>query len=503
VPDFTWQDYHSWILILSHKNKTALLQKPVQVAVIGKYLGQLLTMLAILMLLPLLVSLVLSEFEFTVRFVIVEFLLLSAGLPLMRTNVPAGLQTNEGLVISALVFILSPLVMTIPVMGTGLGFIDALFEAVSAFTTTGLSVMTDLQQQPRTFLFLRTYMQWIGGLGIVVLTIVLLLQPGIYLRKLVELDESEDIVSSTVLYARRILLIYMMLTIISTAMIWITGASFFNALTHAFSAVSTGGFSNFDDSLAGFDSPLVAVSVISGCLFGALPFMLYFRIRHYHFSMIFQDVQVRAIVFFILSIGLLLTVVWVQEAQMPIPDALCHAMLMTISAQTTAGFASLDLTQTGYHGLLILMIAMFVGGSLGSTAGGVKLYRVLIFWRVLLHLLQKTAVTPHAVVEPHLADKTLEMDEVNKALLVIMLYFLATFLSWCAFLFSGYEPVASLFEVVSAAGTVGLSSGVISADLPVHLKLILCLDMLLGRLEFIALLVLVYPATWINKRFNV
>jgi trk system potassium uptake protein TrkH len=286
-------------------------------------------------------------------------------------------------------------------------------------------------------------------------------------------------------------------------MIWMAGASFFNALTHALSAVSTGGFSNFDNSLAGFDSPVIAVSIVAGCLFGALPFMLYFRIRHYHFSMIFQDVQVRAIVFFILGIGLLLTVVWVREAQMPVPDALYHAMLMTVSAQTTAGFASLDLTQIGHHGLLILMIAMFVGGALGSTAGGIKLYRVLIFWRVLLHLLQKTAATPHAVIEPHLADRTLEMEEINKALLVIMLYFLAIILSWFAFLFSGYEPVASLFEVISAAGTVGLSSGVVSADLPVHLKLILCLDMLFGRLEFIALLVLVYPATWINRRFNV
>jgi trk/ktr system potassium uptake protein len=479
------------------------LQKPVRTEVVGKYLGQLLTVLAVLMLLPLLVSLFLSEFEFIVHFVIVEILLLSAGLPLMRINAPAGLQTNEGLVISALVFILSPLVVTIPVMGVGLGFIDALFEAVSAFTTTGLSVVTDLQQQPRTFLFLRTYVQWIGGLGIVVLTIVLLLRPGIYLRKLVELDESEDIVGSTVLYARRILLIYMILTIISTAMIWIAGASFFNALTHAFSAVSTGGFSNFENSLAGFDSPLVAVSVISGCLFGALPFMLYFRIRGYLFLMIFQDIQVRAIVFFILGIGLLLTFVWVQEAQMPVADALYHAMLMTISAQTTAGFASFDTTQIGHQGLLVLMIAMFVGGSLGSTAGGVKLYRVLIFWQVLQHWLQKTTVTPHAVIEPHLANKTLEMDETNKALLIIMLYFLAVFLSWFAFMFSGYEPVVSLFEVVSAVGTVGLSSGVVSADLPVHLKLILCLDMLLGRLEFIALLVLVYPATWINRRFNV
>ena len=488
---------------MQHKDKTILLQKSVRIAVIGKYLGQLLLVLAILTLLPLLVSLVFKEYEFTVRYIIVELILLSAGLLLMRISAPASLQTNEGLVISALVFIFSPLVMTIPVMGIGLGFIDALFETVSAFTTTGLSVVTELRHQPRTFLFSRAYMQWIGGLGIVVLTIVLLLRPGIYLRKLVELDESEDIVGSTVTYARRILLIYIALTIFSIGMIWIAGGGFFNAVTHALSAVSTGGFSNFDDSLAGFNSRLVTLCVILGCLFGALPFMLYFRIRRYHFSMIFRDVQVRAIAVFILGIGLMLTIVLVQEMQMPVMDALYHSILMAVSAQTTAGFASIDITRIGHHGLLLLMMAMFVGGSLGSTAGGIKLYRILIFRRALLHMLQKTAATTHAVIEPKLGGKTLEMDEINKALLVIMLYFLAVVLSWLAFLFSGYEPVASLFEVVSAVGTVGLSSGVVSADLPIHLKLILCLDMLLGRLEFIALLVLIYPATWINRRSDI
>jgi len=489
--------------MLQHKDKTVLLQKSVRIAVIGKYLGQLLIVLAILTLLPLLVSLVFKEYEFTIRYVIVEFILFSAGVMLMRINAPANLRTNEGLVISALVFILSPLVMTIPVMGTGLGFIDALFETISAFTTTGLSVVTELQHQPHTFLFSRSYMQWIGGLGIVVLTIVLLLRPGIYLRKLIELEESEDIVGSTVTYARRMLLIYMLLTMISIGMIWIAGSDFFNAVTHALSAVSTGGFSNFDNSLAGFNSSAVSVSVILGSLFGALPFMLYFRIHNYRFSMIFQDVQVRAIAFFIVSIGLLLAIVLMQETQMALPDVLYHSILMTISAQTTAGFASIDISQIGHHGLLILMIAMFVGGALGSTAGGIKLYRILICWRALLHMLQKTAATPHAVIEPHLAGKTLEMDEINKALLVIMLYLLAIILSWLAFLFSGLEPVASLFEVVSAVGTVGLSSGLVSVDLPTHLKLILCLDMLLGRLEFIALLVLIYPATWMNRRTDI
>jgi len=440
------------------------------------------------------------EYSFTIRYVIVEFILLATGWPLMRINAEANIQTNEGLVITGLAFILSPLIMTIPAMGGGLDFVDAFFETVSAVTTTGLSVVTELQNQPLTFLFARTYMQWVGGLGIVVLTVALLLRPGVYLKKLIELDESDDLISSTLTYARRIFTVYVLLTIICIGMIWFTDGNLFNAVTHAFAAVSTGGFSNFDNSLAGFNSPAASISVMLGCIFGALPLLLYFRIRQYNFSMIYQDVQVKAIVYFILGLSMLLAVVMVYDSKMPISEALFHAPVMAISAQTTAGFSSIDVAQIGPQGMLILMIAMFVGGSLGSTSGGIKLYRILIFWKALHHMLQKITATPNAVIEPRLAGKNLEADEISKAFLIILLFFFTIVFSWLVFLFSGYAPIASLFEVVSAVATVGLSSGITSVDLPTHLKLILCINMLFGRLEFIAFLVLIYPLTWINRR---
>ncbi|MDR4516312.1 MAG: TrkH family potassium uptake protein [Nitrosomonas sp.] len=483
-----------------HTDNITILQKPVRLSIIGKYLGQLLIVLAYLTLIPLAASLYFMEYNFTVRYAITEIILLIAGLPLSRINATANIQNNEGLVITGLIFILTPLIMTIPMMGSGLDFIDALFEAVSAFTTTGLSVATELQLQPLTFLFARSYMQWIGGLGIVVLTIALLLRPGIYLRKLVELNENEDIVSSTLPYARRIFMVYVLLTVICIVMIWIACGNFFNAVTHAFSAVSTGGFSNFDNSLAGFDSPFVSISVILGCVFGALPLLLYFRIRRYPFWAFFQDAQVRAITYFVLFTSILLFIVLVHDSHIKATEALYHALMMAISAQTTAGFSTIDISLIGAHGMLILMIAMFVGGSLGSTAGGVKLYRILIFWRTLHHMLQKATTTPHAVIAPRLAGKNLEIDEISKALLVILLFFFTIIFSWLVFLFAGHEPIAALFEVVSATGTVGLSSGITSVDLPYYLKLILCLCMLLGRLEFIAFLVLAYPLTWVNRR---
>lgn len=483
-----------------YDEKLALLQKPIRLEVIGKYLGQLLIILALLIILPLVVSLLYMEYDFTIRYVVVECILFALGLLLIRINTPAAIQTNEGLAITSLIFIISPLIMTIPLMGSGLDFIDALFEAASAFTTTGLSTATELQHQPRTFLFTRTYMQWIGGLGIVVLTVALLIRPGRYLKKLIDLDESKGMASSTRTYARRISVIYLALTVLCISIIWAANGDFFDAVTHAFAAVSTGGFSNYDNSLAGFNSSVTTLCVILGCVFGALPLLLYFRIRQYNLLQICQDVQVRALVFFILCISILLAFALADSTDMPLSEVLFHAPLMVISAQTTAGFSSIDTLQIGTHGMLILMIAMFVGGSLGSTAGGIKIYRILIFWSALQHMLQKSTATPHAVIEPHLAGGHLETEEINKAMLIILLFFFTIIFSWLAFLFSGYDPINSLFEVVSAVGTVGLSSGIISADLPTHLKLILCVDMLLGRLEFFALLVLVYPLTWFNKR---
>ena len=336
---------------MPHTDNITILQKPVRLRVIGKYLGQLLIVLAYLTLIPLAASLYFMEYSFTIRYAITEIILLIAGLPLSRINASANIQTNEGLVITGLIFVLTPLIMTIPMMGSGLDFIDALFETVSAFTTTGLSVATELQLQPLTFLFARSYMQWIGGLGIVVLTIALLLKPGIYLRKLVGLDENEDVVSSTLPYARRIFMVYVSLTVICIVMIWIACGNFFNSVTHAFSAVSTGGFSNFDNSLAGFDSPFVSISVILGCIFGALPLLLYFRIRRYRFWTFYQDAQVRALTYFALLTGILLFIVLMHDSHIQTTEALYHALLMALSAQTTAGFSTIDISLIGAHGM--------------------------------------------------------------------------------------------------------------------------------------------------------
>lgn len=480
--------------------KLAPLQRTARIEVVAKFTGQLLGVLGWLILIPTLVSLYFHDFEITLRYLIVELILFACGFVFSRLDTPTDIQINEGLVITSLIFILTPLMVTIPFTGEGLGFVDALFEAISAVTTTGLTTVSALESMSATFIFSRAYLQWIGGLGIVVLTVALLLRPGMAAKRLIHLDESEDLVSSTQAYAQTILKIYLILTACITALIWATEGNFFVAITHAFAAVSTGGFSGYNDSLAGFNNTVGMVAVMVGCVFGALPLLLYQHVRRLDWRSFMADPQLRALLILVSIASFVLGMLFTLQLNMPWSEALLHAPLLAISAQSTAGFASLPLAELGGGVLLILILLMFTGGSLGSTAGGIKLLRMLIFLSLMKLSMQRIAVVQHAVIESKLGKEPLGEDEIIRALLLILLFIAVIFLSWLAFVIAGYDPLGALFEVVSAVGTVGLSSGITDSDLPAFLKAVLCVDMLLGRLEIIALLVLLYPATWIKLR---
>ena len=149
---------------------------------------------------------------------------------------------------------------------------------------------------------------------------------------------------------------------------------------------------------------------------------------------------------------------------------------------------------------LVMIVSMLVGGSVGSSAGGFKLLRLLILIRFLQFTIRRSALPSHAVAEPYLAGQKLEANDILRALVLILIFIVIVILSWLPFVLLGYEPIDALFEVVSACGTVGLSSGITRPELEPVLKGILCFDMIAGRLEVIALLVVLYPRTWIGRR---
>lgn len=469
--------------------------------VVLKYIGQLALMLAVLTLVPLGVSAWEGEWPRLWRYAAVILCLLVSGGWLARLPAVDRIQGNEALTITALAFLLSPLLMAWPMMTGGLAYLDALFEAVSAVTTTGLSVLGSIEQRSHTFLFARAWMQWYGGLGIVILSVALLMGHHAAARRLAEpVDSGEPLMVTARTHARLSLLVYLAITVLGLVVVWPLSADGFSALLHVLSAVSTGGFSSFDASLAGLARPAaVVVTVIAFLCAVSLP--LYWRAVHAGWAegwrSVYRDVELRALLLGCLLIGGLLS--WLAWRH-GLANPWYHGFMMGVSAQTTTGFATLPVTDMDASSRAVMILSMLIGGSVGSTAGGFKLLRLLILLRLLQLTLLRTAMPPHAVADPYLEGQRLETDDLLRALQLILLFIVILVLSWLPFVYMGYDPLDALFEVASACGTVGLSTGISRPDLEPLLKGVLCFDMLAGRLEIIALLVVLYPRSWIGRR---
>jgi trk system potassium uptake protein TrkH len=477
------------------------LRYAVRLRVVLKYLGQLFLVLAVLTLVPLIFSLGAGEYRITWRYALVVGGLAVSGFFFSRFPSARGVQSNEALVLAALIFLLTPLVMTYVMMASGLNFMDALFEAVSAATTTGLSTLASVENMPASFLFARAWMQWYGGLGIVVLSLALLVEPGLEAKTLALIEEPyDDLVGGTKIHARRVLLVYGFLTGIGLICLWLATGSLFNATLYTLAGVSTGGFAPHDQSLAGLGPWPVQGLVILVSLSGAISLPVYHRAYRQGWRLLPKDLQLRAILICGLIAAALLAICLRFGQQTPWLQVLHHAPLMAFSAQTTTGFSTLSPGQLDNAAKVVLIGAMSIGGGAGSTAGGFKVLRLLILLQMLYFMVMRTSLTPHAVLELRLGGRPLETSVIQRALLIIFLFLIVIGISWFFFVASGYNPLDALFEVVSATGTVGLSTGLSCGGLPDFLKLVLCADMLLGRLEILAWLVILYPKTWLGRR---
>lgn len=479
------------------------LQRAVRLPVLGKYLGKLAIALAVLALPPLAAAAIDNDATATLRYALVLAALLGIGLPFARLPTPASIQGNEALVIAALAFILGALMMAFPLMSPELNWLDAVFESISAITTTGLTTLANVEDKQRYFLFARVWQQWYGGLGIVVLSVALLSGYDAATRQLLDPQaRPENLDTSAHLFARRAFATYVALTLGGIAALWLTGLPLFDALTHAFAAISTGGFSTHDASLAAFSGWTPRLIIMGLSLAGAVALPLYFLAWRHGWRMLAANVELHALlVLCVLSTALLALLLYHARGTWQ-NDFVGHAVLMATSAQTTTGFASLPVRELDATTKLALIVSMSVGGSVGSTAGGFKLWRLLLLLRLSQLMLRRIAMPDHAVMELRLGGRTIETDELTRGLLFMLLFATVVLFSWFPFLWFGYDPLNALFEVVSALATTGLSAGIASPDLHPLLKGVLCADMLLGRLEIVAVLVLLAPRTWFGRRMR-
>jgi len=473
----------------------------VRLRVVARYFGQFCLLIALLTLAPLLIAAVTAEYWIALNYLVVIGLLAIAGLVCTRIPEPRHLQVNEALLLAVLVFLVTPLIMTLPLSASGIPWLDALFEAVSAATTTGLTTLATVEDKPQVFLFARAWMQWYGGLGIVVLSLALLVRPGLAALRLAETAPPEsDLVGGTRAHARRVLKVYGILTIGGVLGWAMLGGSPWEGLLYVLSAVSTGGFAPSDGSLADLGGLRFAWLASLLCLAGAISLALYHTAWRKGVKHFFVDLEVRSLLLMTGMVTVALVLCMVLSGGMVWSQAALHAPFMAISAQTTAGFSSLPVGDLDAASQVVLIAAMVVGGSLGSTAGGVKLLRLLILFSLLARYLRILSAPTRAVIPVRVGGRHLDQGEALDTLLLILLFGVVILISWLAFLGYGCAPLPALFEVVSALGTVGLSSGLSAPDLPAPLKLVLCVDMLMGRLELVAWLLVFYPRTWFGRR---
>ncbi len=468
--------------------------------VLLKYLGQAGIVLAALQLAPAAVALGVADYEIAAVELGLAAVLGLVCYPLQRFAPPERTLAGEALAVAALAFLGAALLLFVPFRVGGLGTVDALFEAVSAVTTTGLTTLRAVENLPLSLLFLRAWGQWFGGLGIVVFAVALLSQHPAMARRLLGTDPSESLDTTARNYARRVALTYAALTGFGIVLLIAFGAAPAAGVMHALSAISTGGFSSLDAGLRGLGAPPVWFATAFVSLCGAVSLPLYSALRARRFRRFFFDEELLGL------LGMLVLVWALLTASLYRGGAVGHAVrdgaLLAVFAQTTTGYATVDLGALSSFAKLVLIVSMTIGGTVGSTAGGVKIFRVLLLLRFGQLALRRLRVPEHALAEFRLRGRRYEDSELLGALFYVLLFLGIVLLSWLAFLAGGYAPLDSLFEVTSAVGTVGLSTGVTQSGLGVPLKLVLAFDMLAGRVEILALLVLVQPGLWWGRRLE-
>ncbi|MGE4219047.1 MAG: TrkH family potassium uptake protein [Alphaproteobacteria bacterium] len=386
-----------------------------------------------------------------------------------------------------------------------LNYADAFFEAISGLTTTGATVLNGLDGLPPGMLLWRSLLHWVGGIGIVFMAIIMLPFLRVGGMQLFQTESSTDrkerVVPRPVQLVALIGLIYMALTLLCIAGYWAAGMTLFDALCHAMTTVSTGGFSTHDASFGYFQNPVIEWTAVLFMAAGAIPFVVYVRTLRGHPQVLWRHTQVRAFAIFALVICVVLAL-WLTFTQdRSFGDALRAAAFNAVSIITTTGFASENYILWGPFAAAIFLMLTFVGGCTGSTSGAVKIFRFQILWRVARAHLRRLS-WPHRVVVISYAGEPLPEDIPPSVLAFLAAYFMTVAFITVVLAGMGYDLVTSFSAAATAIGNVGPGLGDIIGPagnfsmLSDAAKWVLSAAMLLGRLELFTLLVLLDPGFW-------
>jgi len=475
--------------------------------IIAFILGIFLITLAVSMLIPMLTLLLYSRTDDLNAFLWSSLVTAAAGIAMVIPGRPKDAQlrprdmylltTGSWLVVC--IFAALPMVLI-----HHISYTDAFFETMSGVTTTGSTVLAGLDHASPGLLIWRSMLQWLGGIGFIGMAVAilpLLRVGGMRLFQTESSDWGEKVMPRSHMAAKYILFIYLSLTLIGFLGFWLAGMTPFDAINHAMTSISTGGYSTSDSSLANWSQPAVHWVAVVLMIFGGLPFTLYVATLRGNRKALFKDHQVRGFLGFLLTTWLVFgTWLWLHSDNSWL-DAFRIVAVNVTSVVTTTGFALGDYTTWGSFAVLLFFYLTFVGGCSGSTSGGLKIFRFQVAY-VLLRANLQQLVHPRAVIKQQYNNHNLD-EEIVRSLITFSFFFTITIgVIALGLTLLGLDWVTALTGAATAVCNVGPGLGPIIgpagnfSSLPDAAKWLLTIGMLLGRLEILTVLVLVTRAFW-------
>ena len=470
-------------------------------------IGLLLCTLSAFMLIPGFVDYVLGDEDWA-AFLVSSFITLFVGAGLYlssRENNPEHLELRQAFLLTNSAWISISLFGSLPFLfsNLNLNFIDAFFESTSGITTTGSTIIPNLEQVSYGILLWRALLQWLGGIGIIVMAIAILPMlsiGGMQLFKTESYETPDKIIPRAAIFASGISIVYIVLTSTWAFMLWLAGMPIFDSITHAMTTLATGGYSTKSESLGAFNSVNIEMIIVLGMIVGSLPFIHYLSILKNGWKNLINDQQVKwflLILFFLISIVTFNLYINGQNFF----SSLRVSIFNVVSIVTGTGFGTDDFSQWGGFATTLLLILMFMGGCAGSTTCGLRMARIQV-----LIANAKTQVlkllTPHAVIIPYYNKKPIPESVTESVMGFFFLYILVFIIISCLLGSLGLDFMTSLSGAASAIGNVGPGLGEMIgpngtyAEIPNLGKLILCSGMILGRLEIFAILVMFTASFW-------
>lgn len=427
------------------------------------------------------------------------------GMQRSRKGAVDDLSVREGIAITSLSWILVTFLGMLPyVFGGYLNILDGILECISGLSGTGATVITDIEVLPQSLLVWRSLTHWLGGLGIIVIFIALFPQFGHGIVHMMDAEStgptSDRMLPRVRQMAKALFTVYVVLTTAATVALMACGLDFLTALEHAFSTIATGGFSPYNDSVAHFNSPLIEGVLALFMILSSANFSIYIAAWRKGIGVIFRDTEFRLYVALVLGASALMSLNLIYGASYDPLEAVRETFFQAASISSSTGFVSADFDQWPSFSKGILLFLMFCGGCAGSTAGGLKVTRLMLLMKTMRSVVQQK-LSPRSVVQVHSNGEDYNEEILYGVARFFVAYVILDSLWTVLFIGDGVPTLDAIGLSVSTMGSCGPAFGTVGptctyAELPVFSKVIVCISMLMGRLEMFPVLALLMPSFW-------